>query len=150
VHCSMTERRADDATRDVTTWLKCEYMRHRVGEEHDGLVSGVAPFGLFVELSGLYVDGLIHVSQLKNDYYQFESRHHRLIGERSGVAYNLGDRVRVRVVRVNLDERKIDLELVQTAPTSNPPGKRSSSVNAGRPESRPASQQPSKKKRRSR
>jgi ribonuclease R len=112
-HCSMTERRADEATRDVTTWLKCEYMRHRVGEEHDGVVSGVAPFGLFIELAGLYVEGLVHVSQLKNDYYQFEPRHHRLIGDRSGQSYNLGDSVRVKVVRVNLDERKIDLELLQ-------------------------------------
>ncbi len=139
VHCSMTERRADEATRDVTTWLKCEYMRHRVGEEHDGLVSGVAPFGIFVELSGLYVDGLIHVSQLKNDYYQFEPRHHRLVGERSGVAYNLGDSVRVRVVRVNLDERKIDLELVQTVSSGAQPAKRSSKVKGADQESRPAS-----------
>jgi ribonuclease R len=111
-HCSMTERRADEATREVTTWLKCEYMSHHVGEEHDGVVSGVAPFGLFIELSGLYVEGLVHVSQLKNDYYQFEARHHRLIGDRSGQTYNLGDSVRVKVVRVNLDERKIDLELL--------------------------------------
>ncbi|MGQ0620454.1 MAG: ribonuclease R [Panacagrimonas sp.] len=119
-HCSMTERRADEATRDAVVWLKCEYMSSHVGEEFDGIVSGVAPFGLFVELGGLYVDGLIHVSSLSNDYYQYESRHHRLIGDRGGKVYSLGDRVRVRVVRVNLDERKIDLELAAAAEGSSP------------------------------
>ncbi|NKF22513.1 ribonuclease R [Solimonas sp. C16B3] len=112
-HCSMTERRADEATREVTTWLKCEYISHRVGEEFDGVVASVAPFGLFVELSGLYVDGLVHVSTLKNDYYEFDDRSHRLNGSRSGMSYGLGDRLRVKLVRVNLDERKIDLELLQ-------------------------------------
>lgn len=143
-HCSMTERRADEATRDVATWLKCEYMSHRVGEEYDGLVAGIAPFGLFVELSGLYVEGLIHVSQLKNDYYKFEARHHRLIGERSGMAYNLGDAVRVKVVRVNLDERKIDLELIQLKSS----GSRSSKIQGSDTESRALPS--NKKKRRSR
>lgn len=133
-HCSMTERRADEATRDVTTWLKCEYMSHRVGEEYEGLVSGVAPFGLFVELSGLYVEGLIHVSQLKNDYYKFEARHHRLIGERTGRAYNMGDTVRARVVRVNLDERKIDLELIELRGQSP---QHSSAIQGAPRESRP-------------
>ncbi|MGH8445902.1 MAG: ribonuclease R family protein, partial [Solimonas sp.] len=112
-HCSMTERRADEATREVTTWLKCEYMSHRVGEEFDGIVSGVAPFGLFVELEGLYVDGLVHVSTLKNDYYEFDDRSHRLAGSRNGISYGLGDRLRIKLVRVNLDERKIDLELIR-------------------------------------
>jgi ribonuclease R len=112
-HCSMTERRADEATREVTTWLKCEYMSHRVGEEFDGIVASVAPFGLFVELSGLYVDGLVHVSTLKNDYYEYDERAYRLNGSRSGMSYGLGDRLRVKLVRVNLDERKIDLELLQ-------------------------------------
>ncbi len=111
-HCSTTERRADEATRDAVTWLKCEYMSDRVGEEFDGLISGVTSFGLFVQLGDLFVDGLVHVSSLSNDYYQFEAHHHRLIGDRSGRAYNLGDSVRVRVTRVNLDERKIDLEIV--------------------------------------
>lgn len=111
-HCSMTERRADEATREVTTWLKCEYMSHRVGEEFDGIVASVAPFGLFVELAGLYVDGLVHVSTLKNDYYEYDDRTHRLNGSRSGMSYGLGDRLRIKLVRVNLDERKIDLELL--------------------------------------
>lgn len=140
-HSSMTERRADEATRDVTTWLKCEYMSHHVGEEHNGIVSGIAPFGLFIELAGLYVEGLVHVSQLKNDYYKFEARHHRLIGERSGTTYSLGDAVKVKVVRVNLDERKIDLELLQM----KAPGQRSSAIQETDTESRPV---PSKKKRR--
>ncbi|MGB0956195.1 MAG: RNB domain-containing ribonuclease, partial [Panacagrimonas sp.] len=111
-HCSMTGRRADEAVRDVTTWLKCEYMHHRVGQAYDGVISGIAAFGLFVQLDGLFLDGLVHVSQLKNDYYQYEARHHRLIGDNSGRTYNLGERLRVRVVRVDLDERKIDLEIV--------------------------------------
>lgn len=114
-HCSMTERRADEATRDAMLWLKCEYMREHVGDEFDGIVSGVAPFGLFVELQGLYVEGLIHVTALANDYYKIDGPHQRLVGERSKRAYSLGDRLRVRVVRVNLDERKIDLELLSAA-----------------------------------
>lgn len=130
-HCSMTERRADDATRDAVLWLKCEYMSDRVGEAFDGVVSGVAPFGLFVELGGLYVDGLVHVSGLSNDYYQFDARNHRLVGDRTGRGFNLGDSVRVKVVRVNLDERKIDLELIDSR-------KSSSAIHAAKPESRPA------------
>ncbi|TXH05114.1 MAG: ribonuclease R [Nevskiaceae bacterium] len=118
-HCSMTERRADEATRDVSVWLKCEFMRDRVGEEFDGLVTAVPNFGLFVELEGLYIDGLVHVSSLKNDYYQHDAKHHRLVGGRNGRVYALGDRVRVRVVRVNLDERKIDLELVEKGATAS-------------------------------
>jgi ribonuclease R len=119
-HCSMTERRADEATRDVGTWLKCEFMRHRVGEEFDGTISAATSFGLFVELQGLYIDGLVHVSSLKNDYYQHDARKHRLVGDRTGNVYAMGDRVRVKLVRVNLDERKIDLELLDaSAPASS-------------------------------
>ncbi len=113
VHCSMTERRADEATRDVVTWLKCEFMSHRVGEELDGIVTSVAPFGLFVELDGLYIDGLIHVSTLAGDYYEFDARHQRLTGARSKRVFALGDRLRVKVVRVSPDERRIDLMLVR-------------------------------------
>lgn len=131
-HCSMTERRADEATRDAVVWLKCEYMSDRVGESFAGHVSGVAPFGLFVQLDGLYVDGLVHVSSLSNDYYQFDARNHRLVGDRAGRVYNLGDAVQVRVVRVNLDERKIDLELLQAGG-----GKSSPAIQGARPESRP-------------
>ncbi|ULQ45756.1 ribonuclease R [Flagellatimonas centrodinii] len=114
-HCSMTERRADEATRDVATWLKCEFMRHRVGEEFDGTVTSVASFGLFVELDGLYIDGLVHVSNLRNDYYEFDPARQRLVGSRSKQTYALGQPVRIKVVRVNLDERKIDLELLPMA-----------------------------------
>ncbi|WP_051101784.1 ribonuclease R [Solimonas variicoloris] len=138
-HCSMTERRADEATREVVTWLKCEYMSHRVGEEFDGIVSGVAPFGLFVELEGLYVDGLVHVATLKNDYYEFDDRAHRLSGSRSGMSHGLGDRLRVKLVRVNLDERKIDLELIRQiskAPAARR-GPRSDSLQPQARQSRP-------------
>ncbi|AXQ29678.1 ribonuclease R [Solimonas sp. K1W22B-7] len=122
-HCSMAERRADEATRDVNTWLKCEYMRHRVGEDFDGTVSSVAAFGLFVELTGLYVDGLVHVSNLKNDYYEYDNRSHRLVGKASRMTYTLGTKVRVKVVRVDLDERKIDLELLSSGKGQPGPGK---------------------------
>jgi len=134
-HCSMTERRADDATRDVNTWLKCEYVRHRIGEEFDGHIASVAPFGLFVELKGLYVDGLVHVTSLKNDYYEHDARGHRLVGSRGGTVYALGDRVRVKLVRVELDERKIDLELIQGSKTGAQ-GSRSEPVQHRRSQSR--------------
>ena len=111
-HCSMTSRRADEATRDVSDWLKCEYMRDRVGETHQGVISGVTGFGLFVELSDIYIEGLVHVTSLKNDYYQFDATGHRLTGERTRKVYRLGDTLTVKVVRVDLDEKKIDLELV--------------------------------------
>ncbi len=114
-HCSMTERRADEATRDTVSWLKCEFMMDRVGEEFDGLITGVTPFGLFVEIERVYAEGLVHVSSLPNDYYHHDPRHHRLRGERSGRVWRLADRIRVRVLRVNLDERKIDFEPVLSA-----------------------------------
>ena len=113
-HCSMTERRADEATRDAVEWLKCEFMLDKIGQLYDGVITGVTGFGLFVELSGVYVEGLIHVTALRNDYYQFDPVGHRLRGERSGQVYRLGDSLRVRVVRVDLDERKIDFELADS------------------------------------
>ncbi|MEA3412014.1 MAG: ribonuclease R [Pseudomonadota bacterium] len=109
-HCSMTERRADDATRDVVYWLKCEYMMDKVGEVFEGVISSVTSFGLFVELADVYVEGLVHLTALTEDYYHFDPAGHRLTGERGGAVYRLGDSMRVRVVRVNLDERKIDFE----------------------------------------
>ena len=111
-HCSMTSRRADEATRDVSDWLKCEFMQDRVGEVHDGIISGVTGFGIFVELSDIYIEGLVHITALKNDYYQFDAAGHRLLGERTRKVYRLGDKVLVKVVRVNLDDKKIDLEIV--------------------------------------
>ncbi|MDX1693052.1 MAG: ribonuclease R [Ketobacteraceae bacterium] len=111
--CSMTERRADEATWDVVGWLKCEYMQDKVGEEFDGLITAVTNFGLFVELNDVYVEGLVHVSSLTSDYYHFDEVRHRLKGERSGIQFALGDPVTVRVARVGLDDRKIDFELIE-------------------------------------
>ncbi|MGC8121362.1 ribonuclease R [Marinobacter sp. VGCF2001] len=113
-HCSMTERRADDATRDVMAWLKCEFLRDHVGEEFDGIIGAVVPFGFFVELADIYIEGLVHVSTLNGDYFHHDAAKHRLIGERTAISFRLGDEVRVRVVRVDLEDRKIDLELVST------------------------------------
>ncbi|QEP43471.1 ribonuclease R [Ectothiorhodospiraceae bacterium BW-2] len=110
-HCSMTERRADEATRDACDWLKCEFMLDRVGQEFEGIISSVTSFGLFVELKSIYVEGLVHISELKNDYYHFDPAKHRLLGEHSRKIYRLGDAVRVSVVRVDLDEHKIDFAL---------------------------------------
>ncbi|HET6724463.1 MAG TPA: ribonuclease R [Gammaproteobacteria bacterium] len=117
-HCSDTERRADEATRDAVSWLKAEFMLDKVGEEFDGLITGVTSFGLFVELKGLFVEGLAHVSTLSNDYYRYDPVRHQLVGERSGQIYQLGDALRVRVLRVNLDDRKIDFEPVGKAATA--------------------------------
>ena len=111
-HCSITERRADDATREVVAWLKCEYMRDKLGQTFRGRISAVTGFGLFVELDDIYVEGLVHITALKNDYYAFDAVKHRLVGERTGKIYRLGDYMHVQVVRVDLDERKIDFEPV--------------------------------------
>jgi len=111
-NCSMTERRADEATRDVMDWLKCEYMMDKVGEEFDGIISSVTSFGLFVELQDIYVEGLVHVTSLKRDYYHFDPAKHCLIGERTHQKFGLTDKVRVRVIRVDLDEKKIDFEMI--------------------------------------
>jgi len=110
-HSSQTERRADDATRDVTAWLKCEFMRDKIGKTFAGIISGVTNFGVFVELKDIFVEGLVHVTSLKNDYYNFDAPEHRLVGKRSGVVYRLGDPVKVLVTRVDLDDRKIDFAL---------------------------------------
>jgi ribonuclease R len=114
-HCSMTERRADDATRDAVAWLKCEFMLDKVGETFDGVIAAVTGFGIFVELDEVRVEGLVHITGLPNDYYHFEPVGHRLRGERSGRVFRLGNRVRVKVVRVDLDDRKMDFELVDSA-----------------------------------
>ncbi len=111
--CSMTERRADEATRDVVNWLKCEFMKDRVGESFPGVITAVTGFGLFVELTDIYVEGLVHVTALPGDYYHFDPVHHRLAGERTGRSFRLGDTVEVRVMRVDLDERKIDFEMAE-------------------------------------
>ena len=109
--CSMTERRADDASRDVLQWLKCHYMKDRIGEEFAGTISGVASFGLFVTLDGLNIDGLVHVTELGRDYFHFDAPRHALIGERSGRVFQLAGRLRVQVARVDLETAKIDFTL---------------------------------------
>jgi ribonuclease R len=114
----MTERRADEATRDAAEWLKCEYMLNKVGEIFDGIVSGVTAFGLFIELEKVFVEGLLHVTSLPNDYYHFDPVGHSMQGKRTGKTYRLGDPVRIVVARVDLDERKIDFELAQKKSTS--------------------------------
>lgn len=112
-HCSLAERRADDASRDVMAFLKCEFLQDHVGSEFDGLIAAVTGFGLFVELQDLYIEGLVHISSLPQDYYQFDQAHQRLVGERSRRVYQLGDALKVQVLSVDLDERKVDLGLVQ-------------------------------------
>ena len=111
-HCSMTERRADDATRDVTNWLKCFYMQDKIGEVFEGTVAAVTSFGLFVALDGVYVEGLVHVTELGNDYFHFDKARHEMTGERTAVRYRLGDRLTIKVVRVDLETAKIDFTLI--------------------------------------
>ena len=112
--CSSTERRADEATRDATDWLKCEYMMDKVGEQFDGIITSVNSFGIFVELNEIYVDGLVHITALDNDYYHFDPIGHRLNGERGGKVYRLGDAIRIQVAAVNLDDKKIDFVLANS------------------------------------
>lgn len=122
LHCSATERRADEATRDVEAWLKCYYMQDRIGEEFVGSISAVVPFGIFVALDDVFVEGLVHVSELGQDYFHFDEAAHAMVGERSGRRFRLSDRVRVQLARVDLDQNKIDFRLVAEALA--PTGKR--------------------------
>ena len=125
--CSMTERRADDATREVDAWLKCEFLRDKVGEVYSGIIAAVTGFGIFVELEGLYIEGLVHISALPGDYYHFDQAKQRLIGEHTRRVFQLGGSVVVKVARVDLDERKIDLEMdeiVQRTPGEKRPIKK--------------------------
>ncbi|UYG04791.1 ribonuclease R [Halomonas sp. LR3S48] len=115
-HCSMTERRADDATRDVEDWLKCEFMSDKLGEVYEGTIASVTQFGIFVRLDEVYVEGLVHVTSLPSDYYHYEPEKHRLKGERTGMSYRLGDGVTVQVARVDLNDRKIDFVLDDDKP----------------------------------
>ncbi|AGA91072.1 ribonuclease R [Thioflavicoccus mobilis 8321] len=121
--CSGTERRADEATRDADAWLKCEFMQDKLGEEFDGTITSVNSFGLFVELDDIYIDGLVHITALDNDYYHFDPVGRRLTGERTGTVYRLGDRLRVKLAAVNLDERKIDFVLAPTGRSNSGKGK---------------------------
>jgi ribonuclease R len=114
VHCSSNERRADEASRDVEAWLKCYYMRDHLGQEYAGTVTGVASFGLFIQLENLFVEGMVHVTELGGDYFQYDEARQELRGERTGIRYRLGDRVHVLVSRVDLDARKIEFSLVKS------------------------------------
>ncbi len=114
-HCSMTERRADDATREVEAWLKCYYMQDRVGEEFDGTISGVTGFGVFVALDTVYVEGMVHISELGSDYFQFDQARHLLLGERTGKRFRLGDRFKVKLVRVDLETARLDFVPARSA-----------------------------------
>ncbi|VAY02407.1 Ribonuclease R [Arsenophonus endosymbiont of Aleurodicus dispersus] len=113
-HCSMTERRADEATRDVADWLKCDFMQDQVGNLFTGIITSVTGFGFFVRLKDLFIDGLVHVSSLNNDYYRYDNVGQRLIGESSGMVYRLGDEVEISVEAVHINERKINFTLIST------------------------------------
>ncbi len=130
MHCSQTERRADEAVRDVESWLKCFYMQDKIGESFDGVISGVTGFGLFVALDNIYVEGLVHISELPSDYFHFDAAKHRLYGERSGMQFRLGDRLRIKLVRVDLETSKIDFVLATT--TSKTSSRLSSKTNKKR------------------
>ncbi|MEY4469739.1 MAG: Ribonuclease [Pseudomonadota bacterium] len=112
LHCSANERRADEASRDVEAWLKCKYMREHLGEEYGGVVSAATSFGIFVTLDSLYVEGLVHITELGGEYFRFDELRQELRGERTGIRYAIGSRVQVQVSRVDLDGRKIDFRLV--------------------------------------
>jgi ribonuclease R len=118
-HTSFVERRADAAVYEVLEWIKCDYMSDRVGDIHDGVITGVAKFGFFVELVDVFVEGLIHVSTLAGDYYQYDQPSQTLVGERTGATYGMGDTVSVQVARVNVTERKMDFELISHTPLTS-------------------------------
>ena len=112
LHCSANERRADEASRDVEAWLKCKYMRDHLGEEYSGVVTSATSFGLFVTLDALFVEGLVHITELGGEYFRFDEMRQELRGERTGIRYAIGTRVRVQVSRVDLDGRRIDFALL--------------------------------------
>jgi ribonuclease R len=112
LHCSANERRADEASRDVEAWLKCKYMKEHLGEEYGGVVTAATSFGIFVTLDAMYVEGLVHITDLGGEYFRFDEARQELRGERTGTRYAIGARVRIQVSRVDLDGRKIDFRLV--------------------------------------
>ena len=157
-HCSQTERRADEATRDVVSWLKCYYMRDKLGEEFDGVISGVTSFGVFVALNDVFVEGLVHVSELGQDYFHFDAARHQMLGERTGKRFRLGDKVRIKVAQVELETSKIDFVLAEEAPrvagrpTAGKPGReeklaqpKSTSATKPAAKSSPEKKKPAKK-----
>lgn len=132
LQCSMTERRADEATRDVENWLKCYFMRDRLGEVFEGTVSAVTSFGLFVLLDGMYVEGLVHISELGTDYFHYDAPSHSLRGERSGKSYGLTDRLTIKVARVDLETSKIDFVLETPPAEAGEPGHSKTNGKGGR------------------
>jgi ribonuclease R len=142
VHCSANERRADEASRDVEAWLKCYYMRDHLGQEYAGTITGVANFGLFVQLESLFVEGMVHVTELGGDYYQYDEARQELRGERTGIRYRIGDRLHVLVSRVDLDARKIEFSLVKANTNHERDGMRFKSTvlanDSGRPSKKAA------------
>ncbi|MDQ6621278.1 MAG: RNB domain-containing ribonuclease, partial [Pseudomonadota bacterium] len=136
-HCSMTERRADEATRDVENWLKCYFMQDKVGETFDGTISGVTGFGIFVTLDELNVDGLVHITELGRDYYHFDPARHALIGERGGRVFQLAGRVRVTVARVDLESTRIDFTLAEEPGQAEAPPAAGETRSAARPRKAP-------------
>jgi ribonuclease R len=121
---SAHERRAEEATRDVEAWLKCRYMLDRVGDAYDGVVTGVTNFGLFVQIRELMVDGLVHVTNLPNDYYHHDAERQRMVGERTGRAFGLGEAMRVLVQRVDMERRRIDFRPAEFPHEERPPARR--------------------------
>lgn len=144
LQCSSTERRADEATRDVENWLKCFFMKERIGEEFDGTISAVTAFGIFVALDTIYIEGLVHVSELGSDYFQFDNIKHQMLGERTGQRFRLGDRVKVRLVRADLESNRIDFVLAGDDKASR--GGKSAGKTAGKTFGRPAAAKPSANK----
>jgi len=132
VHCSQTERRADEATRDVQSWLKCYYMQEHLGATFEGTISGVAGFGIFVSLDDLFVEGMVHVSDLGQDYFHFDAAKHCILGERTGRRFQLGGRVSVRVARVDLETSRIDFVLFEEYKSSERPARGAASARKGR------------------
>ena len=122
LHCSANERRADEASRDVESWLKCKYMLQHLGEEFDGKVSAITSFGVFITLNEMYVEGLVHITELGTDYFKFDETRQELRGERSGMRFALGTPVRIQVSRVDLDGRRIDFRLITEGETALPRG----------------------------
>jgi ribonuclease R len=137
-HCSLTERRADEATRDVENWLKCYFMQDKVGEIFNGTISGVTNFGIFVTLDDLNIDGLVHVTELGRDYFHYDPARHAMIGERSGRDFQLAGRVRVKVARVDLEGAKIDFTLADDSTGATPERKVYSQPLAGTARARKA------------
>jgi ribonuclease R len=134
LHCSMTERRADDATRDVDAWLKTYFMQDRIGDEYNGTVSAVTSFGMFVAIDDIFIEGLVHVSELGQDYFHYDQAKHMMLGERTGKKYRLGDRVRIKVMRADIETSKIDFSLVEaigSVEDTNAPKKKSSKSRSG-------------------